>query len=176
MYTTYYDTQTINIISGSVITMFCLYAQFTQPYTQPEPQKHNLGKLWSPIKRQRKRLGMRLLITGIFVSMWLVLDCMGGYIPKLPQKHSYNSLLAAYPLLSIFSVVGDMNDSVWYPLSVVNFKVKGRAFSPTPSKCACISPSPVHLRTRISSIVPRELCLRTAEIIGKFCVCVCVNL
>ena len=42
-----YDTQTINI-SGSVITMFCLYAQFTQPYTQPEPQKHNLGKLWSP--------------------------------------------------------------------------------------------------------------------------------
>ena len=47
MYTTYYDTQTINI-SGSVITMFCLYAQFTQPYTQPGPQKHNLGKLWSP--------------------------------------------------------------------------------------------------------------------------------
>ena len=27
-----------------------------------------------------------------------------GYIPKFPQKCSYNSLLAAYPLLSIFSV------------------------------------------------------------------------
>ena len=39
---------------------------------------------------------------------------VGGYIPNCPQKCSYNSLLAAYPLLSIFSVVGDMNDSVWY--------------------------------------------------------------
>ena len=124
-------------------------------------------------------------------------NCVGGYIPKLPQKRWYKSLLAAYPLLSIFSVVGDMNDSVWYPLSVVNFKVKGRAFSPTPSKCTCISPSPVQLRTRISAPAPplsncacayrpschvnfrlgtrlRELRLRTTEIIGKFCVCVCV--
>ena len=100
-----------------MITMFCLYAQFTQPYTQPELRKHNLANygarvlylsrcliLNQTIKRQWKRLGMRLLITGIFVSMWLVLDCVGGYITKLPQKCSYNSLLAAYPLLSIFSV------------------------------------------------------------------------
>ena len=41
---------------------------------------------------------------------------------------------------------------------------------PLPTKS--ISPSPVHLHMRISSIVPRELCLRTAEIIGMFCVCV----
>ena len=39
---------------------------------------------------------------------------VGGYITKLLQKHSYNSLLAAYPLLSIFSVLEDMNNSVWY--------------------------------------------------------------
>ena len=54
---------------------------------------------------------------------------VGGYIIKLPQKHSYNSILAAYPLLSIFSVLEDMNNSVWYVPSVVNFKVKGHTFS-----------------------------------------------
>ena len=73
--------------------------------------------------------------------------------PNCPRSADI-SILAAYPMLSIFSVVGDMNDSVWYPLSVVNFKVKGRAFSPTPSKCTCISPSPVQLRTRISASAP----------------------
>ena len=61
---------------------------------------------------------------------------VGERITKLLQKHSYNSILAAYPLLSIFSVLEDMNNSVWYLLSVVNFKFKGRAFSPTPAKCA----------------------------------------
>ena len=59
-----------------------------------------------------------------------------NYVGGLPQEHLYNSILAAYPLLRIFSVLEDMNNSVWYVLSVVNFKVKGHGFSPTPAKCA----------------------------------------
>ena len=91
----------------------------------------------------------------------------GIYTLKSPQKRSHNSLLAAYPLLSIFSVVMTPF-GIGYRSSIGRQLVKDRAFSPTPAKCACISPSPVHLRTRISSIVPRELCLHTAdlEIIG----------
>ena len=36
------------------------------------------------------------------------INCVGGYITKLSQKCSYTSVLATYPLLSIFSVLGDM--------------------------------------------------------------------
>ena len=83
--------------------------------------------------------------------------------PNYPKSAHNIILLAAYPLLSIFSVLEDMNNSVWYLPSVVNFKVKGRAFSPTPAKCTWISPSPVHLCMRISSVVPRERSLSTAK-------------
>ena len=71
---------------------------------------------------------------------------MGGYIDKLAQKCRYNSILAAYPLLRIFSTP-DNQIAVLHLPPVARFKVKGHAFSPIPAKCACIlqpSPSPVH--------------------------------
>ena len=61
----------------------------------------------------------------------------------LPPKHLHNSILAAYPLLSI--------SAFWTTRIVTSFKVEGHAFSPTSAKCACVellSPSSVQLCMR----------------------------
>ena len=42
--------------------------------------------------------------------------------PNCPRSAHIILFLAACPLLSIFSVLEDMNNSVWYLLSIVNFQ------------------------------------------------------
>ena len=78
------------------------------------------------------------------------------YITKLPPKHSYNSILTAYPSLSIYSVLDDQNSSVSYPPPSPVLRSKVMLSAP---KCACVfqpSPSPVHLCMCISSAFSRE--------------------
>ena len=154
-----YDTQT-NLILSVIAWSRCLayiHNLRSLAYTQPEPRKHNLGKLWSlsamPVSVPDSQPDDQMAAekagheTGIFISMWLVLDCVSGYIPKLPQKRLYNSLLAAYPLLGIFSVVGDINDCLVSVISCQFLRSNAvlsapplpdaHASAPPPSICAC---------------------------------------
>ena len=71
--------------------------------------------------------------------------------PNCPQN-IYNSILAAYSSLSIFSVLDDQNSAVSYHPPVASYKVEGHAFSPTPAKCACVEQV---------SLSPVQLCMRT---------------